>query len=208
MTDALDGIDWRRHNGLVPAIVQDAVTGEVLMLAYMNELALQRTLETREVHFYSRSRRCQWKKGETSGNLLALCDIALDCDGDTLLVRARPAGPVCHTGRPTCFGTENRAATGFLQELDAIVAARANAAPGESYTARLLRAGTAQAARKVGEEAVEVGLAAVTEDQAAFVGEAADLLYHLLVLLRSRGASLADVTSCLEARHREPEPHG
>ncbi|NNF51259.1 MAG: bifunctional phosphoribosyl-AMP cyclohydrolase/phosphoribosyl-ATP diphosphatase HisIE [Gammaproteobacteria bacterium] len=202
-------LDWQKQSGLLPAVVQDSRTDEVLMLAYMNEEALAKTLATGDVHFFSRSRRCLWRKGETSGNFLKLESIAKDCDGDTLLVRAKPAGPVCHTGERTCFEDANP--VGFLKILEGTISARRDAGSADSYTARLLSEGIPQIARKVGEEAVEVAMAAVTEDDAALVGEAADLVYHLMVLLNSRDLSLRDVEDCLAARHqsrKEDAPAG
>lgn len=203
-----DDLDWCKQGGLLPAIVQDAVTGRVLMLAYMNKQALAKTLSTGEVHFFSRSRRSLWKKGETSGNVLKLASVAADCDADTLLVRALPAGPVCHTGSADCFGLQagvhgrGGMHESFLPALEGIVAERSAGRADGSYTAGLLAKGLPQVARKVGEEGLEVALAAVTEDDEALIGEAADLLYHLIVLLRSRQLSLRDVDLCLRARHQ------
>ncbi|HEV7985280.1 MAG TPA: bifunctional phosphoribosyl-AMP cyclohydrolase/phosphoribosyl-ATP diphosphatase HisIE [Steroidobacteraceae bacterium] len=201
-------IDWDKGGGLVPAIVQDARNGAVLMLGYMNREALQTTLETRHVNFYSRSRQRLWRKGETSGNELELRTIRLDCDGDTLLLGAIPSGPVCHTGTATCFGNASisdpapaEARLAFIGELERIIAQRI-AAPAEgSYTARLYQGGIKRMAQKVGEEALEVALAACTEGDAALLGECGDLIYHLLVLLRARGLSLEQVAELLRERH-------
>jgi phosphoribosyl-ATP pyrophosphohydrolase/phosphoribosyl-AMP cyclohydrolase len=203
-------VDWAKGGGLVPAIVQDADAGTVLMLGYMNTEALALTLETRRVTFYSRSRARLWTKGETSGHYIALEGVALDCDGDTLLIRGRPAGPVCHTGAHSCFGAlpcsddGGPGALRFLARLEAIIQSRLADAPARSYTARLREEGMGRMAQKVGEEGLEVALAAVSRDDAAVIEESADLLYHLLVLLKSRGQSLADVAAVLENRHARP----
>ena len=202
----LDAIDWKAGDGLVPAIVQDAGSGAVLMLAYMNYAALQRTRETGLVTFWSRSRQCLWTKGETSGNTLQLVAIEADCDRDALLVLANPAGPTCHTGTTTCWGPAPPhsavQALGFLGELDRVVATRIAERPPGSYTTRLLDEGVLRIAQKVGEEGLEVALAGVAQDDGHLVGEAADLLYHLLVLLRVRQLDLGKVIAELELRHR------
>lgn len=195
----LAGLDWAKMDGLVPAIVQDAVTHRVLMLGYMNRHAAQATLDTGRVTFYSRSRRTQWVKGESSGNTLTLVAMEADCDADTLLVQATPAGPTCHTGSTSCFAD---APGDFLCELDALVADRVAAPVAGSYTTSLLESGIRRIAQKVGEEGVETALAAVVQGDEELIAESADLIYHLLVLLRSRGLSLADVLAGLEARHR------
>jgi phosphoribosyl-ATP pyrophosphohydrolase/phosphoribosyl-AMP cyclohydrolase len=205
----IDGLDWGKGDGLIPAIVQDADYGEVLMLGYMNRDALTATLETGRVTFWSRSRAALWVKGETSGNTIELHDVSVDCDRDTLLVLGRPAGPVCHTGAPTCFhGQPASAATdvAFLLHLEKIIAARITESPESSYTAKLHGRGLTRMAQKVGEEGLEVALAAVTADEAAFVGESADLVFHLLLLLQARGRSLADVVRELVARHETQAP--
>ncbi len=192
--------------GLAPAVIQDAGTGRVLMLGWMNAEALVRTLETGRVHFWSRSRRTLWKKGETSGNELRLRSLALDCDRDALLVRADPAGPTCHTGATSCF-FRGEGADGFgevLGELARIVEERAKERPEGSYTARLLEAGVLRTAQKVGEEGVETALAGAADDDGALVSEAADLLYHLLVLLRARDVAPEQVSE--ELRRRFPAP--
>ena len=172
------------------------------MLAWMSAASLRQTQETGFVHFFSRSRQALWKKGETSGNTLALVDIVADCDHDTVLVTARPAGPVCHTGSATCFD-DGGTSGGFLRSLDALIARRRQESEPGSYTASLFARGTSHIARKVGEEAVEVALAAVADDDEAFLGEAADLLYHLQVLLADRGMTLTDVEGVLAARHEK-----
>ncbi len=198
-------VDFEKIQGLVPAIVQDADTGAVLMLAYMNREALEQTLARKRAVFFSRSKQRLWEKGETTGHTLDVVDVALDCDNDTLLVTARPRGPACHNGTVTCFGNEPRSAVGsiaFLAKLESVIAQRANDKPEASYTARLLEKGLSRIAQKVGEEGVETALAAVGDQNEKVVDESADLLFHLLVLLRARGIALADVVRALEARHR------
>lgn len=196
------GLDWDKGEGLLPAIVQDARTGEVLMLAYMNAEALALTLKDKLVVFYSRSRQELWLKGETSGNLLELVSIAPDCDSDTLLVRVNPTGPVCHLGTRTCFDGEGDIPGGgnFLYGLEKVLKERASADPQSSYTAKLLQTGVKRIAQKVGEEGVEVALAGVSGGEAELLDESADLLYHLLVLLVSRGLSISQVVSVLQSR--------
>lgn len=192
-----DALAWDKQGGLLPAIVQDADTLRVLMLGYMDRAALEATRASGKVTFFSRSKARLWTKGEVSGHWLHLVDIRTDCDADTLLLRARPDGPTCHLGRASCFPD---APADTLAELDALIAARRRADPASSYTARLLAAGLPRIAQKVGEEGVETALAAVTADDAALAGEAADLLYHLLVLLNARGMSLHDALAVLRAR--------
>ncbi len=197
-------IDWRKSEGLVPAIIQHHVTGAVLMLGYMNPEALQATLERGRVVFFSRTRPQLWEKGETSGHFLEALSIRLDCDNDTLLVAARPNGPVCHTGAATCFGDEpgsDAERLSFLGELERVIAQRIAENPEGSYTARLFASGPRRIAQKVGEEGVEVALAAVTEPDPQLIGESADLLYHLLVLLKSRGLPLQHLVAELRQRH-------
>ena len=195
-----DQLAWDKQHGLLPAIVQDATTLCVLMLGYMDREALRLTLATRKATFYSRSRRRLWTKGETSGHTLDVVSIEIDCDADTLLVTAHPRGPTCHLGTPSCFSPS--VASSMIGELDALVAARARERPEDSYTTKLLDSGIARIAQKVGEEGVEVALAAVTGDDAQLLGEGADLIYHLIVLLRARGLSMRDVEAVLEQRHR------
>lgn len=197
--ERIEALAWDKQAGLLPAIVQDAATLRVLMLGYMDRAALQATLDTGKVTFHSRSRQRLWVKGETSGNVLELAGIEADCDADTLLVTARPHGPTCHLGRDSCFAA---APADFLAELDALVAARQRERPPGSYTTRLFDDGIRAIAQKVGEEGVETALAAVAQDDAALSGEAADLLYHLQVLLRARGLSLADAVGILRQRHK------
>lgn len=202
MTDFLNRIDFEKGNGLVPAIVQDAETLQVLMLGYMSADSVVKTLETQLVTFYSRSRQTLWTKGETSGNVLNLVSITLDCDQDTLLVMAQPKGPTCHEGTISCFGDEGATGVGFLAYLDNIVKSRVGASPDHSYTAKLLAGPLRRAAQKVGEEGVETALAAVAEDDEALLGESADLLYHLIVLLRAKGLSLNNAITVLQSRHK------
>lgn len=202
-------IAFDARDGLVPAIVQDADSGSVLMLGYMNSAALAATLERERVVFYSRSRKRLWEKGETSGHSLDLVEIAADCDSDTLLVTARPRGPVCHKGCRTCFGDEIRTAAeplAFLATLERLIEQRDAERPQGSYTTQLFAEGPRRIAQKVGEEGVEVALAGSGESADALTGEAADLLYHLLVLLRSRGLPFAAVVDELASRHASVAP--
>ncbi|GLR47980.1 bifunctional phosphoribosyl-AMP cyclohydrolase/phosphoribosyl-ATP diphosphatase HisIE [Sphingomonas astaxanthinifaciens] len=201
MTLSIDSLAWDKMDGLLPAIVQDPATGQVLMLGYMDRAALAATLDSGLVTFFSRSKNRLWRKGETSGNVLKLVAVRADCDSDALLVSAQPQGPTCHTGTDSCFGTEPEGA-GWLAALERIVATRAAASPQDSYTARLLADGPAKAAQKVGEEGVEVALAAVSRDPEGLTEEAADLLFHLLVTLRSRDVPLASVIERLALRHK------
>jgi phosphoribosyl-ATP pyrophosphohydrolase/phosphoribosyl-AMP cyclohydrolase len=197
-------LDFDKSGGLLPAIVQHAESGAVLMLGYMNREALRETLARRRVVFYSRSRQCLWEKGETSGHTLQLAGVRTDCDRDTLLVTALPAGPACHLGTLTCFGNDAPTAAGrlgFLGTLAAVIAQRKADRPEGSYTARLFAAGPKRIAQKVGEEGLEVALAAVADTDDKLVGESADLLYHLLLLLESRGLRLEHVIAELESRH-------
>lgn len=198
LASPIESLAWDKQGGLLPAVVQDADTLRVLMLGYMDADALRATLDTGHVTFFSRSRQQLWTKGETSGHYLDLVAIDVDCDADTLLVMARPHGPTCHLGRESCFPT---APGSFLRDLDALVARRERERPAGSYTTRLLEGGIRRIAQKVGEEGVETALAAVAQDDEALLGEAGDLLYHLLVLLRARGLGLADVEALLRTRH-------
>lgn len=195
-------VDFEKGGGLLPAIVQDARTGKVLMLGYMNAEALEQTLESGRVAFYSRSKERLWTKGESSGNYLQLADLKLDCDQDTLLVRVHPAGPVCHLGTDTCWAEKNHPA-GFLGELEQVIQHRKGGDPERSYTARLMASGINKVAQKVGEEAVELVIEAKDEDEQLFLNEAADLLYHYMVLLTAKGHALSDVIRILEERHGE-----
>lgn len=196
----VNSLAWGKMDGLLPAAVQDADTGQLLMLGYMDRAALEATIADGLVTFFSRSRQRLWRKGESSGNVLHLVGIAADCDQDALLVVAQPAGPTCHLGTDSCFGGEPGGA-GWLGKLERIVADRAAADPAKSYTARLLADGPGKAAQKVGEEGVEVALAAVSRDADGLTEEAADLLFHLLVTLRSRDVRLSQVVDVLRRRH-------
>lgn len=192
---------WVKGDGLLPAIVQHWLSGEVLMLGYMNAEALAQTQASGRVTFYSRSKQRLWTKGESSGHVLVLKSIRIDCDADTLLVQARPHGPTCHLGTSSCFGEAVRPPLGFLAELDALVERRHAERPAGSYTTRLFEGGMRRIAQKVGEEGVETALAAVVQDDAELLGEAADLVFHLTVALRARGLGLADVARVLADRH-------
>lgn len=199
--EQIDALDWTKQGGLLPAIVQDADTLRVLMLGYMDRTALDMTLSSGKVTFFSRSRQRLWTKGDESGHFLQLVSIEGDCDNDTLLVLAHPQGPTCHLQRASCFAG---APGSFLAELDAVVEQRKRERPVGSYTTRLFDAGVRSIAQKVGEEGVETALAAVAQGDPDLAGEAADLLYHLLVLLRSRGLSLDDAIAVLRTRHGKP----
>lgn len=204
LPESIEALAWDKQGGLLPAIVQDADSGRVLMLGYMNREAMRRTLETQQVTFFSRSRQRLWTKGESSGHMLELVVIEADCDGDTLLVQARPRGPTCHLGRESCFAEAPGVAqgVGFLAQLDALVARRERERPSGSYSTSLFEAGVRRIAQKVGEEGVETALAAVGESDEKLLDESADLIFHLLVLLRARGLDLAGVAARLASRHR------
>jgi phosphoribosyl-ATP pyrophosphohydrolase/phosphoribosyl-AMP cyclohydrolase len=197
----IDALAWQKMGGLLPALVQDSATGQVLMLGYMSREALAATLEKGRAVFHSRSKGRLWEKGETSGNKLTVREVLADCDGDALLVKAEPTGPTCHLGSTSCFGGGADGA-GFLGALSRVVAGRAGGDPATSYTARLLAAGPAAIAQKIGEEGVELALAAVSRDRRGCVEEAADLLYHVTVLMESRGFGWEDVAAILRERHR------
>lgn len=202
---SLPALDWAKVDGLVPAIIQDARTEAVLMMGWFNRESLAETLERRRVVFYSRSKQRLWEKGETSGNTLNVVSLAADCDGDTLLVRVRAAGPACHRNTLTCFGAGELPASegiGFLAQLEEVIESRIAASPEGSYTARLYAEGPRRVAQKVGEEGVEVALAAQAGSDAELLGESADLLFHLALLLRARGLSLDAVAAELAGRHR------
>jgi phosphoribosyl-ATP pyrophosphohydrolase/phosphoribosyl-AMP cyclohydrolase len=202
----MEQIDFQKGNGLVPAVVQDADSGVVLMLGYMDAEALGQTLDTGLVTFYSRSKGRLWTKGEESGNTLELVSLAADCDRDTLLVKARPAGPVCHTGADTCWGEKNRGNLAFLGHLQEVIASRKQEAlagtGSDSYVASLFQKGLNKIAQKVGEEAVEIVIEAMDTDDVRFLEESADLLFHHMVLLEAKGFGLQDVAKVLQARHR------
>jgi phosphoribosyl-ATP pyrophosphohydrolase/phosphoribosyl-AMP cyclohydrolase len=199
-TTAFDAaaIDWNKQDGLVAAVAQDADTLRVLMLGWMDREALSLTMSTRRATFYSRTRQRLWMKGESSGNVLDVVDLQLDCDGDTVLLLVRPRGPTCHLGRVSCFPD---APGDFLGTLDALVAQREQERPDGSDTTRLFDGGVRRIAQKVGEEGVETALAGVAQEDAALLGESADLLFHLVVLLRARGLSLKDAVAVLRERH-------
>jgi phosphoribosyl-ATP pyrophosphohydrolase/phosphoribosyl-AMP cyclohydrolase len=198
-------LDWDKGDGLLPAIVQDANDGAVLMLGYMNREALAETLANNRVTFWSRSKQRLWTKGETSGNFLELRGIAADCDGDTLLVLAKPEGPACHLGTRTCWGENAPQAAAeelaFLGTLEEVIKQRIVSRPEGSYTAKLLLEGTRRIAQKVGEEGLELALAAVVQSDGEVIGEAADLLYHTMLLLQVKELSLAKVIAELQLRH-------
>ena len=194
-------IDFKQMEGLVPAVVQDELSGKVLMLGYMNQEALAKTHESGRVTFFSRSKNRLWTKGETSGNFLEVISMQEDCDGDAILIKAKPLGPVCHTGAATCFDESNSSQTGFIDQLRAIIKDRkANPTEG-SYTASLFAKGINKLAQKVGEEAVELVIEAKDDHKELFLGEAADLLFHYLVLLEAKGYELDEVVEVLKQRH-------
>jgi phosphoribosyl-ATP pyrophosphohydrolase/phosphoribosyl-AMP cyclohydrolase len=200
----LEQLDWRKGGGLLPAVVQDARTGRVLMLGYMNPESLRRTLDTGRAVFFSRSRNALWTKGETSGHFLDVVDVSADCDRDTILVLAHPHGPTCHAGTETCFAaarSTDAAGVAFLKSLEAIIGRRIAENPEGSYTAKLYASGIGRIAQKVGEEGVETALAAVMREESDLVGECADLLFHLLVLLKARNLTLDRVVQELASRH-------
>lgn len=196
-------VDFNKSkDGLVPAIIQDASTKNVLMLGYMNQAALDKTMQTGKVTFFSRSKERLWTKGEESGHFLTVKEIKEDCDRDTLLVSVTPNGPTCHTGSDTCWNGENRASFGFLTELESVIAERQNAANSEnSYVASLFEKGINKIAQKVGEEAVELVIEAKDSNEELFLNEGADLLFHYLILLRAKGLGLEDIVKVLEQRH-------
>lgn len=194
--------NWDKETGLLPAIVQDRITRKVLMLGYFNAEALTKTLSEKKVTFFSRSKQRLWTKGESSGHFLHLVDIQLDCDQDTFLVLADPEGPTCHTGNDTCWNESNASRTGFLDTLRGVIQDRKNNPADESYTASLFKKGINKVAQKVGEEAVELVIEAKDNNTDLFLNEAADLLYHYLVLLEAKGRSLDEVVGILEERHK------
>ncbi len=190
-------------NGLVPAIIQDAVTQKVLMLGYMNEAAYKKTLETKQVTFFSRSKQRLWTKGEESGNFLNLVDLKNDCDNDSLLLQVHPAGPTCHTGTDTCWKDENTSRYGFFSTLETIIQERvANKDTEKSYVASLFSKGINKVAQKVGEEAVETVIEAMDSNDELFLYESADLLFHYLMLLQAKGFSLKDIETELKGRQK------
>ena len=195
-------MNFEKLNGLIPAIIQEPTGGKVLMTGFMNEEALQKTRETGKITFFSRTRNTLWTKGETSGNFLKVIQIYEDCDNDTLLIYAEPSGPVCHTGDATCFHEDPGPELAFISHLQKVISGRKGASPESSYTARLFEKGLPRIAQKVGEEAVECVIEAMKGDKEKFKEEAADLLYHLMVLLAEQEMEIADVVKVLEGRHK------
>jgi phosphoribosyl-ATP pyrophosphohydrolase/phosphoribosyl-AMP cyclohydrolase len=195
----IESLDFKKSGGLIPCIVQDAQTSVVLMLGFMNEEALQKTLAEKKLTFFSRTKQRLWTKGETSGNFLTLIDIKQDCDNDTLLIKAKPTGPVCHTGDDTCFAEKNVA--NGVSFLESIIQERKKNPKTDSYTNKLFEAGINKIAQKVGEEAVELIIEAKDNNKELFLNEAADLMYHYLVLLAAKGYRLEDVVNVLKQRH-------
>ena len=189
--------------GLVPAIIQDVSTLKVLMLGYMNEEAYAKTIAEKRVTFFSRSKNRLWTKGETSENYLDVVSVAIDCDQDTILIQVKPAGPTCHTGADTCFNESNADNAAWLDQLKHVIRSRKNASADTSYTASLIQKGTHKVAQKVGEEAVELVIEALMNNDDLFKGEAADLIFHLLVLLEDRGIGLEEIVKTLQARHQK-----
>jgi phosphoribosyl-ATP pyrophosphohydrolase/phosphoribosyl-AMP cyclohydrolase len=199
----LDNIDFSKYtDGLVPAIVQDIETSKVLMLGFMNAAAIETTLSTKKVTFFSRSKNRLWTKGEESGHFLNYKEMLLDCDADTLLIKAVPVGPTCHNGTDTCWGEENNAAH-FLTYLESVIASRKNDSPESSYVASLFSKGINKIAQKVGEEAVELVIESKDDNDLLFLNEASDLLFHYLILLQAKGYSLQDVIEILKNRHKK-----
>jgi phosphoribosyl-ATP pyrophosphohydrolase/phosphoribosyl-AMP cyclohydrolase len=195
-------LDFKKAGGLIPAVIQDAATEKVLMVGFMNEEAYQKTADSKLVTFYSRTRNRLWTKGEESGNCLDVVKISVDCDNDTLLIKANPRGPVCHTGADTCFGEANHHdGIHFLDYLQDFITIRRKEMPKGSYTTRLFESGINKIAQKVGEEAVELVIEAKDQNDDLFLNEAADLMYHFIVLLTARGYSLKDVSGVLKSRH-------
>jgi len=195
-------IDFGKNKGLVPAVIQDAQTGKVLMMGYMNEESIRVTQEAGKVTFYSRSKERLWTKGESSANYLNLVDILVDCDEDTLLIKVNPDGPTCHTGTDTCWGENNTDQLQFLDYLTSVIHTRKNEDPEKSYTAKMFQKGINKLAQKVGEEAVELVIEAKDNNDDLFKNEAADLLFHYMMLLEAKGFELKDVISILQERHK------
>jgi phosphoribosyl-ATP pyrophosphohydrolase/phosphoribosyl-AMP cyclohydrolase len=198
----IDKLDWEKVNNLMPVVVQDATNGKVLMLGYMNREALDKTLEINKVTFFSRTKPRLWTKGESSGNFLELTDISQDCDNDTLLIMANPIGPTCHLGTQSCFTDSEGFTLDFISHLDGVINDRYFNRDDKSYTSSLFESGVKRMAQKVGEEGVEVALAAATDDREELVNEASDLIYHLLVLLRGKDVELTEVVENLKQRHK------
>jgi phosphoribosyl-AMP cyclohydrolase / phosphoribosyl-ATP pyrophosphohydrolase len=195
-------MNFDKQDGLIPAVVQDARTAKVLMLGFMNAEALAKTKAENRVTFYSRSKQRLWTKGETSGNYLEVVSLHEDCDQDTVLIQAHPQGPTCHTGADTCFGAENKSKAAFLDYLEGVIASRKTERPESSYTATLFAKGINKVAQKVGEEAVELVIEAKDNNIELFKGEAADLLFHYMVLLQAKDCSLSQIIDVLAQRHK------
>lgn len=195
-------LNFEKMNGLIPAIIQDCQTRKVLMLGFMNKEAYEKTIETGKVTFFSRSRQSLWTKGETSGNLLNVVSVKADCDNDTLLIQAKPEGPVCHTGTDTCWGEKNEADIFFLSYLQDFIEKRHKEMPKDSYTTSLFQAGINRMAQKVGEEAVETVIEATNGTDDRLIYEASDMIYHLIVLLTSKGMRIEDLARELQKRHK------
>ncbi|QLZ69409.1 bifunctional phosphoribosyl-AMP cyclohydrolase/phosphoribosyl-ATP diphosphatase HisIE [Legionella sp. PC1000] len=198
----INSLDWKKMNGLLPAIVQNAENGNVLMLGYMNQEALIATLTTGQLNLYSRSRKRLWRKGESSGNSMSVQHISVDCDSDSLLIQVLPKGPACHLGSTSCFQPEHNTNLGFIHELIGLINERADSKDENSYTAQLFESGLSRCAQKVGEEAIETVIAAVNNNREELVNESADLIFHLFVLLKVCELSFYDVLQCLRDRDR------
>jgi len=198
----LNKIAWEKGNGLVPAVIQNLDNSQVLMLGYMDRAALVKTIDSGKVTFFSRSKNCLWTKGETSGNWLGYVSVEIDCDSDTLLIQARPQGPVCHTGTVSCFNDNSPDRTLFLEYLTKLIADRQAAMPSGSYTTSLFNEGMARIAQKVGEEGVELAIARMKGDKTEIANEAADLLFHMMILLQDAGLTINDAIQVLETRHK------
>ncbi len=201
--DNIDALAWEKMDNLVPAIIQHAATGAVLMQGYMNQASLAATLETGKATFFSRSKQALWVKGETSGNYLEVKQVLTDCDNDSLLIACEPIGPSCHLGTESCFPEQKLTQQNFLSQLEQVIQQRKGDDPKESYTAHLFSRGTTKMAQKVGEEGVEVALAAVAETKEDLLGECADLFYHTLVLLADQEIELSEVMAVLQERHNK-----
>jgi len=201
--DNINQLAWQKMDSLIPAIIQHHKTGAVLMQGYMNQASLEQTLISGKATFYSRSKQALWVKGETSGNFLEVKQVLTDCDSDSLLIACQPIGPSCHLGTESCFPEQKLTGQNFLSQLEQVIESRKNDAPEDSYTAHLLSRGTTKIAQKVGEEGVEVALAAVAETKEDLLGECADLFYHTLVLLQDKNIALSEVMNVLQERHNK-----
>ncbi|GLR72003.1 bifunctional phosphoribosyl-AMP cyclohydrolase/phosphoribosyl-ATP diphosphatase HisIE [Agaribacter marinus] len=201
--DNIENLAWEKMQNLIPCIVQDKTSGQILMQGFVDRAAIEKTLKTKMVTFFSRSKERLWTKGETSGNTLDLVDISTDCDADSILVLANANGPTCHKGTTSCYNSAESSDFGFLAELEQVIASRKNAAPDSSYTASLYAKGIKRIAQKVGEEGVEAALAATVKDTEELKNEAADLMYHLCVLLQASDLNFSDVISVLKQRHKK-----